>query len=173
MTKPPEMRDSLWNQIAKQRLNERVLRLMAWLSDEVKPREEWGANRGAWVKKFLASVGLDMGFPWCAAALSWCVVHAGGTLPRRPASVKGWHDWAKESGRLRTAPKRGYLCYWLNPDGTGHIGAVVIAKFGLVYSLEGNTGPGEAGNQRDGDGFYRRIRKARAWDGYISLEEDA
>jgi hypothetical protein len=32
-----------------------------------------------------------------------------------------------------------------------------------VYSIEGNTGPGESGSQRDGDGLYRRVRPRSFW----------
>jgi hypothetical protein len=168
--KPPTMSDAKWNEIQNAKPNEAVLLVFAWLADTVKVREEGGNNRGVWVKRFLNSCGLPEGHPWCAAALYWASVQVSAPAPKpsMAAAVSNWRDWAKTTGRHRTSPKRGYLCY--KKQGLSHIGMVVRSFAGFVYSIEGNTSPGEEGSQRDGGGLYRRVRRASFWDGYISQD---
>lgn len=151
---------------------ERALLIAHEFADVLKVREQGGNNHGPWVKRFLASVGLDEGPPWCAAFVTFCVKSAGGSgLPSHPASVRGWLDWAKAKGRTTFDPERGDLFYWLDGD-HGHIGFFVRTEGGRMVTLEGNTGP-DGG--RDGDGCYRKsrnpenLRDAHQRFGYISL----
>lgn len=142
---------------------ERALLVAAWLVDVVKVREV-GANRGEWVARFLAGVGLGPGFAWCAAFVSWCHDAAGVEFgPKRGrASVRRWLDWAVESERLTLKPERGDLFLRVNPNGTGHIGFFVRpAGPGVFQTIEGNS---NKGGGRDGDGAYRLQRAyASGW----------
>jgi hypothetical protein len=172
--KPPEMSDSKWAEIQLAKTNEAVLLVFAWLCDQIKVREVGGNNHGAWVKRFLNACGLPEGFAWCAASLYWASVQVDAPAPKpsQAAGVSNWRDWAKTTGRHRTSPKRGYLCY-KKSSGISHIGIVVRSFAGLTYSIEGNTSPGEQGSQQDGGGLYRRVRKASFWDGFISQDTEA
>lgn len=153
---------------------ERRLLVMAYLADVLKVREVGGNNRGKWIKIFLASVGLEEGYPWCAAAVNFASMVADAPRPLRPeynpAAVIGWRRYAEALGMLVSSPKRGSICMHQTSASQGHI-AVVVKTVGLwVYSIEGNTGPGEGGSQRDGDGFYRRVRLKSFWSwGFSNL----
>lgn len=78
--------------------------------------------------------------------------------------MRFWHSWfLLKDGAAQISPKRGSICMKNSGKGRGHIG-IVVKTFGpWVTSIEGNTGPGEAGSQRDGDGMYRRTRLKRFW----------
>jgi hypothetical protein len=131
---------------------------------------ELPVNRGFWVERFLASVGLGPGHAWCAAFVHWCLVEAGApkkALPKAAGRVRSWRDWAAANGRSGASPKRGRLAYWLNKDGTGHIGLVAEASGGRVRTIEGNTN--EAG-AREGVAVLDKWRREGDWDGYIVLE---
>jgi len=84
---------------------------------------ETGINRGFWVEKFLASVGLGPGYAWCAAFSSYCIRQAGSSAGpgKGRAAVRNWASWSKASARTHVVPKRGDLVYTLNANGTGHI----------------------------------------------------
>jgi hypothetical protein len=154
---------------------ERALLAMAELVNAVRVREKTGKNDGEWVGAILGAVELGQGYPWCAAAVEFCCDVAKlseGPSDRASAAVVNWRNWAKSEGRIRTDPKRGYLCYWVNDNGTGHIGFVAgTVHPNKVRSLEGNTSPGDSGSQRDGQGAYERRRNKSVWDGFITLEE--
>jgi hypothetical protein len=146
---------------------ERRLLVMAYLADELRVREVGGNNRGRWVGILLESVGLDEGYSWCAAALVFASMVAGAPRPTRPsynpAAVIGWRQWAKDLGKMVDSPRRGDIAMHQTSTTQGHI-AVVVRTVGLwVYSIEGNTGPGEEGSQSDGGGLYRRVRLRKFW----------
>lgn len=143
---------------------ERRLLVMAYLCDQLKVREDGGNNRGVWVNVFLQSAGVDPGNPWCAAAVTFASKVAKAKCPKdSPAAVRGWLNWAKTMGFLVEAPQRGSICMHQTTETTGHI-ALVVKVIGVwVYSIEGNTGSGDKGSQRDGDGMYRRVRLMRFW----------
>lgn len=149
---------------------ERVLLAASVLANDIEVAEV-GANRGKWVEAILAGIGLGPGYPWCAAAIDFCCdvaqVQAGPQSGR--GAVRNWVDWARRQSRVRTEPDRGRLCYWLRPNGTGHIGIVASVLGDKVVSYEGNTGPDDRGSQRDGDGMYCRKRDRLIWGGYITL----
>ena len=116
---------------------------------------EEGDNRGAFPKKYLATVGLDEGYPWCAAFVSWCLVSAGLTaICKGAAAVRNWPGWDGVVPVLN--PRRGDLMYWLNKDGTGHIGFVcqVLPGF-MVRTIEGNT---NADGGREGVAVLQKFR---------------
>lgn len=150
----PDIPDALWLRLNPR---ERALQVAAWLCDDVKVREVGGNNRGPWVKRILASVGLTEGFAWCAATVWFCGIKAGLEIGPKTgrAAVRNWAAWAEEEGRITNSPERGDLGFWLNADQTGHIFRVVQVVGPWVRTIEGNTGP-DGG--RDGDGMYRKTR---------------
>jgi len=144
--------------------------LLAFADLESMKIRESGNNRGEWVEVFLESAGVGPGNPWCASALTFACKVAGLAVPTGPAAVRNWHQWFKARGKLVKTPKRGDVCMKDSGGGKGHIGIVVRVVGPLVYSIEGNTGSGDAGNQRDGDGLYRRVRTRGFWSwGFGSL----
>ena len=146
---------------------EKRLLVMAYLADELKVREVGGNNRGKWVKIFLLSVGLEEGYSWCAAALNFASMVADAPRPMRPdynpAAVIGWRNWVRSFGLAVVTPERGSICMHQTSESQGHIAVVVRTVGPMVYSIEGNTGPGEEGSQSDGGGMYRRVRLKKFW----------
>lgn len=151
---------------------ERRVLAAAWLCDVVKVREK-GNNAGELVEAILASTGLPKGNPWCAAAQHVVALVSQTWHPKTgAASVRVWRDKGRTSGRaipVKSA-KRGDLLTKDYGNGKGHIGVCVRRLGPLIASIEGNTGSGEAGSQRDGDGMYRRTRLAKFWD--VALNGD-
>lgn len=128
-------------------------------------KKEVGNNRGTFVERLLARVGLGGGYPWCAAFVSSVLqdagVKAGPKIGR--AAVRNWEKWAHTNGRLIKLDqvKPGDLFFWINPNGTGHIGIVEAVKWSqathttMIYTIEGNT---NSSGSREGDGVYRKTR---------------
>lgn len=142
---------------------ERSLLIAAYFADQEKVREA-GFNRGFWVERFLASVGLGAGYAWCAAFVYHVLTAAKyptASLPakRKAAAVVHWHRWAAEHDLLTDEPRRGDLFLWLNGDGTGHIGFVSKPFAKEFQTIEGNSN--KAGS-REGDGVYRNTRRNSA-----------
>lgn len=140
---------------------------LQFANQQVGKREE-GRNAGPFVTRILANVGLGPGFPWCAAFVRWVLDSTGMKHigPRKGAArVKIWADWAKENGKVipEDQVRRHDLFYWLNSDGTGHIGFVCERYFSVakqawvIRTIEGNTSDG---GSRDGDGTYKRVRRS-------------
>lgn len=154
-------------------------RAVAWADSQVGVRER-GRNRGPEVQEYQAVAGLGSGggFAWCASFVYWCCLKAGMPtcgLPRigSCAAVRNWVLHAGTKGALVSSAGRGRLFYWLNSDGTGHIGFCLgPAVLGVFRTIEGNT-DGESGS-REGDGVYKRTRtlwglKSKARCGFIDL----
>lgn len=85
---------------------------------------------------------------------------------------------AKQNGRFRPAtfaPSVGDLVLFDfhrqgEPHHVGRIRKVSYPSHGLVYTVEGNTGPGVAGSQEDGDGVYIRERGWNRIFGFVHYE---
>jgi hypothetical protein len=159
-------------------------RMVAHADSQVGVRER-GRNNGESVAKYLAECGLEPGHAWCAAFVRWCLTGALVGINRMgygfPVGVRASRvrEWAyRASNRLHagmelvSTPDRGDLFYWLNKDGTGHIG-IVISKpvLGVFRTIEGNT---DSDGTREGDGVYKRTRtilglKRRYKHGFIRI----
>lgn len=159
--------------------SERALLIMAFLADRCVVTESNGANRGPWVDFLIRESGLDPRDrpSWCAITLCFATKRAG-CWSAKSARVIDWYRKAKAEGRLRSNPARGLACVHLNKNadgslkGTGHIGDCVAGALGWTKSIEGNTSPGDAGSQGDGDGLYRKTRRNSFWDGWIELSQE-
>ena len=127
-----------------------------------------GSNRGPEVNKFLGSVGLSGGYPWCAAFVWFCIQSAAGRVPvanpfERSGACVVFERFARSKGILHTSPQAGdvFLCYGV-PDGEGarracHTGFVlsVNEQAGTFTTIEGNT---NLGGSREGVGVFKRVR---------------
>ena len=132
--------------------------------------ERGGANRGPRVERFLRSVGLGPGQPWCAAFVSYALDAAGirGPLDGRGRVVRSGLAArfitargirASEALRgTRTVPD-GSVVIWRRGSGPfGHAGLVLRWRGARGETVEGNTSSGASGSQADGDGVWRRTR---------------
>jgi hypothetical protein len=158
---------------------ERMLLAASVLVNDFAVGEHGGNNHGEWVEAILAAVNLPEGYAWCTAMIELCqdiAKYECGPSDRASAAVINWYNWAKECERLRTTPKRGYMCGWLKPNGKGHGGLVADvfrANSGatIVRSYQGNTSAPAGENERDGDGAYCKSQPATVWEWYIDLSE--
>jgi hypothetical protein len=133
---------------------------------QVGVREKTGANDGEPVERYLASVGLSKGNPWCAAFVHWVLTEAGiKDLPRSGYSPS-WFPRARtfyQTGKNNSiTPSRAdvFGIYFASKGRIAHVGFIDSWPPSSTYCLtvEGNTN--EAGS-REGDGvfFKRRLKK--------------
>jgi len=149
---------------------------------EIGIRETSGNNDGSRVGEYLRYCGLDEGYAWCAAFVSWCHGQAGYTEPRNawaaalfPASRTIWHaEKPLPMNSIQTIPRPGdvFGIYYTNLRRIAHAGFVDgwVGKY--CITVEGNTGPegaiagidDPANPIRAGpsiDGVYRKRRPIR------------
>ena len=145
-----------------------------------KVREVGGKNAGPDVEKYLRSLGMTKGSPWCAAFVSWCVMQSR-SLSKPPSWCSGSAvSLFQMAGRSKTCVKvtpvdadfkskvkAGYI--WSRAqDATaaaaarkgswcqGHTGVVVKVDDVGFHTIEGNT---NAAGSREGDGVYHKTHK--------------
>jgi len=128
-----------------------------------------GSNRGTEVEKYLKSVGLNGGYPWCMAFVYWCfdeictsegksnpLVKTGGVLHQWNNTVLPKimiNDAVNNPGII----KPGHIFIINHGNGRGHTGIVESVQGGFLNTIEGNTNLGQS---REGIGVYRlRTRK--------------
>ena len=120
---------------------------------------EWpaGSNRGP-IVKYLASVGLSGGYPWCAAFVTWCLHKADykGPWPPNRAYCPSWEVMLRKNGlvKAKVNARRGdiVLFDWQGDGVSDHIG-FITASYGpikVIHTIEGNTG--------DKGAVLRRVR---------------
>lgn len=129
-------------------------------------RELTGKNDGPQVEKFLKTVGLGKGYPWCAAFVKYCLLEAGVSSA---ISINGM-ALSTENKKHFVYRARGQI----EPPRTGDVGTLYYASLkrightffydkkvnASVYeSVEGNTD--DAGS-REGGGVYRKKRSLNA-----------
>ena len=162
-------------------VTEAALALIATATAEAnKGVREVGKNAGPDVEKYLHSLGMSKGSPWCAAFVSWCVMTSKG-LPKPPkwcsgsavslyqvagnsktcvkvtpadadyqAKVKPGMIWSRAQDSAAAAAARKGA--WCQ----GHTGIVVAVDGIGWHTIEGNT---NAAGSREGDGVYRKTHK--------------
>ena len=123
-------------------------------------------NHGPDIKKFLGSVGLPEGYPYCAAFNSYCLEAAGADYPKvRSAMAQAFiTDRSIEAKKVM----RGYVeipagsIHVMKKGNTssGHTGFVLLrwsGRSGIV--IDANTGTGLKGeSEREGQGVWIRRR---------------
>ncbi len=123
-------------------------------------REVGGNNRGPFVQRILARLGLGPGNPWCATFVTTCLLDAGfpkDKLPKGPAAVYNWYTDAKKLGCIVEKGHRGDLFFWVQKDHRGHIGFISAVAGARYSTIEGNSNTGDG---RDGDGVNNKTRQA-------------
>ncbi|MFA9212952.1 MAG: hypothetical protein ACEQSR_03795 [Candidatus Methylacidiphilales bacterium] len=124
-------------------------------------REATGNNDGKEIAKYLKTVGLGEGFPYCAAGVKWCLLEAGYSQAKAingmalSCDVKSRHVEIEnlESGDVGTL-------YYARLGRIGH--ALFFDKkinSSTYRSVEFNT---NVAGSRDGDGVYRKYRSYNA-----------
>lgn len=149
---------------------------------EIGVKEAIGNNDGRRIAEYLRYCGLDEGYAWCAAFVSWCYGQAGYTEPRNawspalfPASRTIWRtgDRLPPSSSL-PRPRAGdvFGIYYTNLKRIAHVGFVDEWDGKYCITVEGNTGPPTGGAITDDypanpiragpiDGVYRKRRPIR------------
>lgn len=128
--------------------------------------QELGNNAGPEVARFLRSVGLGTGNPYCAAFVSFCLSEAepSPTWPtirtaRAQAFITAQSLRASQVLVGTKRPKPGDIVIWKKGNTVyGHAGLVVEWQGACGTTVEANTSSGVYGNQRDGDGVWIRKR---------------
>ncbi|WP_262249378.1 CHAP domain-containing protein [Parapedobacter soli] len=158
-------------------------RLKETYTAEIGILEATGNNDGRRVGEYLRYCGLDEGYAWCAAFVSWCHGQAGYAAPRNawspalfPASRTIWHagdPWPVNGGQ--SVPRVGdvFGIYYTNLRRIAHVGFVDGWDGKYCITVEGNTGPPTGGAIAkdhpanpiragpDREGVYRKRRPIR------------
>jgi hypothetical protein len=143
------------------------------LAEEAKKIREIppNSNRGPDVAKYLASVGLGVGNPWCCAFTYWCFEQAAKQRNRANPMLRTGGCLAHWNGAPAKGAKRVVKSDAVNDPSLLHPGMVFIMDFGnskghtgfieavqggQIATVEGNT---DASKTREGGGVYRLTRK--------------
>lgn len=137
--------------------------VMAAARSQIGTQERTGRNDGP-VEKYLTSVGLAKGDPYCAAFVYWCGREALG--PRNPFPRSGWSpdmvsrpDWLRGKGK---PPEAGdtFGIHFASKGRVAHTGLVAARNAASITTIEANTSPQAATGEadRNGDGVWRKIR---------------
>jgi hypothetical protein len=122
-----------------------------------------GSNSGPEVEKYLASVGLPKGNPWCMAFVYYCFNEASKSLFIKNPLVKTGgclHHWNSTTTKKITASQAknnpslivpGSIFIMDHGSGLGHTGIVTNVVGGYVTTIEGNT---NNTNSREGIGVF-------------------
>lgn len=127
---------------------------------EIGVREASGNNDGPEVEAYLATTGLDKGYAWCSAFVSWVFQQGGFDTPRTawspalfPKRVVIWPNQGKSPQKSDV-----FGIYYPNLKRIGHVGFIVSWGANFVTTVEGNTN--ENGSS-EGDGVYRKRRRTK------------
>lgn len=123
-------------------------------ASQIGVRELTGKNDGVEVTKYLNSVGLDKGYAWCAAFVSWVHDQAGVT-----GAKSAWSpSWLPRDRLVKNAkPGDVFGIYFRSKNRIAHVGIIEVPG-ATTITIEGNTN--EAGS-REGDGVYRKRRLSK------------
>jgi hypothetical protein len=132
------------------------------------------SNAGPEVAKYLKSIGLGVGYPWCMAFVYWCVNEACKELGLVNPLVKTGgvlRQW-NENKTLRLLPgrsnavKTGDIFIMDFGKGKGHTGFVECLASGVLYTVEGNSN--DEGS-REGYEVCKHQRTITSIKGFIQL----
>lgn len=150
-------------------------RMLVAARGQVGVRED-GYNRGPMVEKYLASVGLKPGNPYCLAGLYWCGQRAAEMAGEENPMLRTGHcetffKWAKSRGYVLSSPKKarlGDIGIMLFGEGKGHAFIIDQLGQGNWQTIEFNT---NGAGSREGDGVMRRTRRWTEVAGVVRLPE--
>lgn len=130
-------------------------------ADYVGVREATGHNDGPEVEYFLAQTGLPSRAKWCGAFAYTAHVEAGLRPPGAPSAYAWSPTWFSTPSRLvavdQCAPGDVMGIHFPSLGRIAHIGVVESRSGSTITTIEGNTNDV---NSREGDGVYRKYRKA-------------
>jgi cell wall-associated NlpC family hydrolase len=165
----PDLRTPEQLALAKQRAAERgsVDKVIRWCESKVGITEHpAGSNRGPEIDRWQAEFDIH-GTYWCGAFVGYAVRHIGGVpigngVVYTPSILAAAH--ARTGGFAGLYPwkarKKGDLILMRFPGGNSdpvhHVGIYA----GDDFTIEGNTGSDNAGDQSNGGGVYKRKRNA-------------
>lgn len=141
--------------------------LRAAYTAEIGVREATGNNDGPRVAEYLRYCGLDEGYEWCAAFVSWCHGRAGYAAPRNawaaalfPESRTVWsgrNHWPAAAG----VPVQGdvFGIYIAGKRRIAHCGFVDQWEKGWCLTVEGNVENGVVRKRRS----VKTIRAVSRW----------
>ncbi len=113
--------------------------------------------------KYGIAYGMDK-VAWCAEFQWWIFTSSGAAnLIPKTAYTPTFYSWFQSKGMASKTPKVGSLVFFNWPgdgvDRIQHVGIVeAINSDGTIITIEGNTTSGNAGDQSNGGGVYRRKR---------------
>ena len=132
---------------------------------------EIGNNGGTQVTRFLKSVGLKPGNPWCAAFVSFCLDSAKiSTLRTRSGLARHFITKNKTIKATKVSYNNmklpmGTVVVWRRGTTTsGHVGFVDGWTGKSGTTIEGNTSSGRSGSQWNGGGVWSRKRTINPYD---------
>lgn len=137
-------------------------------------REHGGRNRGPQIERWLDTVNLPPGQPWCAAFVSSILreaaagLHMASPIPLCGSVAKLWKK-APEHMRSGRCTRGSIFIHFTDPDnphGFGHTGFVTGVDGDHMMTVEGNTD--DAGG-RDGDGVWYKRRPISYAFGFIDV----
>ena len=144
-----------------------VIALNQALVDEAKKwvgvKESGGRYRGPEIEMFQKSVSpADVGFPWCACFVHYCVqkvADQNSIMPKLVKSAGVLDMWNRTPKELRlTDPKPGCVVVWQHGHtAEGHTGIVTEVEERIFHTVEGDTSD-SSGIDRLGNGCYEKIR---------------
>lgn len=133
--------------------------------------KEEGNNGGFWVTKFLKSVGLKPGNPWCAAFVSYCLDSAKiRSLKTRSGLARHFITKNKTIKATKVVTQnmklpQGTVVVWRRGTTmSGHVGFVDQWTGKSGTTIEGNTTSGKGGSQWNGGGVWHRKRTINPYD---------
>lgn len=113
--------------------------------------------------KYGIAYGMDK-VAWCAEFQWWVFTSAGAAdLIPKTAYTPTFYSWFQQKGLASRTPRVGSLVFFNWPgdgvDRIQHVGIVeAVNADGTITTIEGNTTSGNAGDQSNGGGVYRRKR---------------
>lgn len=122
--------------------------------------EQGGNNRGPEVDAYLASVGLEPGYAWCAAFLFFCFKAAAAKtglvnpFPKTASSLKVW-TFSEPITRLSN-PTVGAVFVLRHSPTSGHVGICESVEASVPTCISGNT-CSDARGGREGNCVARHI----------------
>lgn len=143
-----------------------ALRALEIMEGELHVRELTGNNDGPEIKKYLKSVGLGEGYPWCMAIIYWAFDKASAELGvknplKKTGGVLAQMHATEAKNRKYKDPQAGDIFIMDFGKGKGHAGIVKKPVADRVHTIDGNTSadPTIPTQDRDGNGVFRRSRK--------------
>ena len=133
------------------------------LLNQVGIKEATGHNDGP-VQKYQNIFGISRQ-PYCQMLQYWCFyvnakVKSDIPIPKSALAISSYNYAKKKGVKVDYIPGvHDLLVYQNDGKSTGHVERIIkTGELGWVTVIAGNTSNGKSGNQREGNGVYRRER---------------